>query len=425
MHECERHLLTENGVSIYTYKNPSLHSFQISLFVKAGCMYEDPSECGITHFLEHAAIRNVNRLYGMKLYRMLDEHGLEFNASTYSEMVQFYVSGALKNFTRGASVIASLLDPLILTKDEVNAERRRIKAEIRESDDKGSLASFTNKLVFGGTSLAGSIVGTNRAVDRITGKRLEDYRQKTFSRENMFFYVTGSFSDGDIAALSHEIEKRSIGTAPKRGNDAPVPDGFGKRDCAVHIKNDDYCLVRFTFDIDSSKIAVPVCDLLYDMLLTGYNSKIFIEMSENRGFFYDTSGAVERYANIGAFYFSYEVRAAELYDAIDLTVDILNSAKTPTDAEVDAQKASYVDNAMMLYDDVRELNFTFAYDNHVTGAGYRNIEERRSAYLCIDADAVGRAARELFRTENLTLTLKGNKKQIDEEKIKTSIRRLT
>ena len=185
MHGGETKLVTKNGVSIYAYKNPSLHSFQISLFVKAGCMYEKPEECGITHFLEHAAIRNVNRIYEMRLYRMLDEYGLEFNASTYSEMVNFFVSGASKNFTRGIPVIASLLDPLGLSRQEIDAERRRIKAEIRESDDKGSLTSFTNNVVFGGTSLACPIVGTNRAVDRITQRRLEEYRKSVFTAENM------------------------------------------------------------------------------------------------------------------------------------------------------------------------------------------------------------------------------------------------
>ena len=41
MAERENKRITKNGVAVYSYANPSLHSFQISLFVKAGCMYED------------------------------------------------------------------------------------------------------------------------------------------------------------------------------------------------------------------------------------------------------------------------------------------------------------------------------------------------------------------------------------------------
>ena len=77
--EKEREYTSKNGVKVYGYKNPALHSFYISLFVRAGMLYENESELGITHFLEHAIIRNVNKIYGMKLYSELDNRALEFN----------------------------------------------------------------------------------------------------------------------------------------------------------------------------------------------------------------------------------------------------------------------------------------------------------------------------------------------------------
>jgi hypothetical protein len=60
------------------------------------------SRPGITHFLEHAAIRNVARTMDGGLYQTLDRYGMEFNASTYSEMVQFYITGATPKFSLGA-----------------------------------------------------------------------------------------------------------------------------------------------------------------------------------------------------------------------------------------------------------------------------------------------------------------------------------
>ena len=61
-------LIAENGIKIYGYKNPALHGFFISLFFKGGSMYEREEDMGITHFLEHVLVRNVNKLYGMKIY---------------------------------------------------------------------------------------------------------------------------------------------------------------------------------------------------------------------------------------------------------------------------------------------------------------------------------------------------------------------
>ena len=192
-------------------------------------MFEREDEAGITHFLEHISIRNVNARYGEGLYRLLDRHGLEFNASTFAEMVQFYVSGSPKNFGVSAEVIASVMSPIVLDAGSIAVERDRIKAEIREADEKNSLAAFAGSVVFGDTSLARSITGTNKTVSRITKKRLEEYRRRVMTSGNIFFYVTGNFTDEDIMTLAAEIEKYDIPKGEGRENVAPVPRGFGNR----------------------------------------------------------------------------------------------------------------------------------------------------------------------------------------------------
>ena len=183
-------------------------------------------------------------------------------------------------------------------------------------------------------------------------------------------------------------------------------------------------MIRFTFDIDMTKVKSQVLDLIYDMLLSGYNSPFFIEMSEERGLFYDISGATERYRNIGTLHFTYEVKERDMYDAATLSVKILNDFKEKLFPEDECMKGSYTDNAYMLYDDARELGFTFAYDNHVMRENYASIEERRMAYRSISPSDIRDAAREIFKTENLTVTVKGNKKKTDVARLKNIISNL-
>ncbi len=417
----EREYTLGSGVKVYSYKNPALHGFYISLFVKAGSLYESEEENGITHFLEHIAIRNVNAIRNGQLYSELDEHGVDFNASTYSEMVQFYVSGAKENFSFAASVLTDILSPITLPPSEIEAERKRIRAEIREGDDKSSLVNFTSGIVFEGTPLARQITGSAKTVSRITKSRLEEYRKRVFCSNNIFFYVTGSFTDDDIRVLSSMIDSHSLPIGEARDNSAPVPEHFGKRGGAVHIKNADFTMARFTFDLDMSKMTMPEVDLIYDILLSGYSSDFFIELSEKRGLFYDISGSSERYKNIGALSFTFELKPGKLYEAIGMTVGILKDLKTKVLPENKCMKAGYVANADMLYDDFRELNFTFAYDNHIMDLGYSDISERKEAYKNVTPERLCELAREIFRPENLTLTVKGNKKSIDTERLRSII----
>lgn len=410
----EKRLVTKNGVQIFGYKNPSLHGFFISLFARAGSMYESERDNGITHFLEHISIRNVNKLMDGALYSELDRQGVEFNASTYSEMVQFYVSGESGRFAFGAEILTRLFSPIILGKEEIDTERRRIKAEIREGDDKSSLLTFTNGIVHKGTSLARSITGTATGVSGITRKRLEEYRRSVFGSKNIFFYVTGNFSDADIRYLASLIEKYELSECgERRMNIAPLSEKHFTRSPEIEVKGSDFTMVRFTFDLDMTKVSVPETDLIYDMLLSGYNSRFFIEMSELRGLFYDISGAVERYTNAGELYFTYEVKNKDLISAVQMTVDILNDFKKKAHPSDELMKCGYVDNAYMLYDDAREFNFTMAYDNHIMNLGYASLDERRAAYERVTPEDVRRAACEIFKPQNLTLTIKGNKKKID------------
>lgn len=418
----EESIVTKNGVTVYSYKNPGLHGFYISLFLRSGSMQE--SKPGISHFFEHAAIRNVSCMMENKLYSTLDRRGIEFNASTFSEMVQFYISGASVNFGLASEIIARVLAPIILKPDEVNAERDRIKAEIRESDDKSSLASFSNNIVYAGTTLANPITGTVGSVNKIYGKTLEEYRKSVMTTENIFFYVTGNFSDEDIDKLCSEIEKYQLENGKKTENIAPVCAFFGKREGKVYVKNADFTMLRFSFDMDMSKMSVPESDLLYDMLLGGYDSRFFIEMSEKRALFYDITGSSERYNNIGSLVFSFEVRGGTVYEAAETAISLLKEYKQiPPDADK-MMKAGYVTNAYLLYDEPRELNFTFAYDNHVMSGGYKSIDQRADRYKSVTPERVRQVADLIFRPENLVLTIKGNKKKIDIAKLEEIIRKL-
>lgn len=420
----EKSHLSKNGIRIYSIENPAQHGFFLSLFVRAGSIYEREEESGITHFLEHVAIRNIHYLMGEELYATLDRYGLEFNASTFNEMVQFYISGAKENFSKAAEILCRVFSPIALPRSEIDLERLRIKAEIREGDEKNSLAAFTMGVLYPDSHLKNSIVGTVRSVNAITGRKLEACRAAAMTTENIFFYATGAVGEGEIGSLLSVLEKYDLPRGDRRESAPKLPMSFGKRAGAVHIKNADFTMLRFNFDVDMSRVTSPELDLLYDLLLSGYGARFFVEMSEKRGLFYDISGGLDRYTNGGLFYFSFEVKEKNVPQAIALVLEILQDLKTNVCKTEDLIKAPYLDNAYLLYDDARELNFTFAYDAHILGLPYRGIEDRREAYRKIEGERVRDVARTVFCLKNLTLTVKGNKKKLNGTELSSLLRTL-
>ena len=122
--------------------------------------------------------------------------------------------------------------------------------------------------------------------------------------------------------------------------------------------------------------------------------------------------------------FFFEVKGGSIYDATRTVIELLREIKSTPPNPDEMMKAGFVTNAYMLYDSPRDLNFTFAYDNHILSSSYSSIEERSAKYAAITPERLREVASLIFRPENLTLAIKGNKKKIDALKLEEIIKKL-
>lgn len=421
----EKRYITGNGIDIYHYPGEHLHSFCLSLYLKAGSMYETEEENGISHFLEHVVIRNINYLMGDGLYLYLDRLGLIFNACTYKEFVQFEITGARRHFREAADVFLKIFDPISLPASEIDIERKRIKAEIREDDEKSSLSFFSGRIVWQGTSLERPITGKSSQLDRMGKEVLKQAHRRFFTADNLFFYVTGCANEEDIAYLKEKAESCSLEETPlMRDNMAPVPREFFCRDAKVAIKKSNDTVVRFSFDMDTARCGQAVYMLLYDILFECESSKIHQALSERSGFIYSFDPGMEQYSNIGTLYFQYEVQPARLLDSIKIVIDLFRELKQGIQNELDFVKAVYTDNAEIILDHAANLNWTQGYEAHILKKSSGDLEKRKQEYEDVTAQDITNLAREMFQCRNLTVTVKGKKSTRLEKQIREILRKL-
>lgn len=406
----EKKRILKNGMPLYSYRTEGTHSFMISLYLRCGSLHESESESGVCHFLEHLSIRNINYLLDGEAYRLLDKHGLDFNATTSTDMVQFYIVGAPKNFRIAAEIFSRLLSPIQLPAGEVESERQRIRAEIRESDERSSLDSFAMSSAFPDSSLSRFITGTSGSISKMSRRYIERYRRSVFTADNLFLYLTGAFSEEDLDTLDELFGRGELYEGEKKETVAPVPREFGNRGGAIYRKNGESCKVRLTFDIDVARHGQILSEQVYKILLGGYSSELFLELSEKRGLIYDLDGGSAVYKNIGYIYLTFEVTPSRLEQALRCALGVLSRMKNellPTDR---LMLAAHTDNEAMLLDDPRDLNFTMAYDNHFLGLGFPDIESRARAYSSVTAEDVRDFFRAVFTRDNLTVAIKCGRK---------------
>ncbi len=412
---------TKNGVAVHSYRNPKIASFAISLFIRAGSMYENDTENGFAHFFEHIVFRNINTVMNGRLYETLDKCGLYFNAATYVNYIEFTISGASRHFEDAAEIIALVLSPFVLRSSEINVEKKRIKAEIRE-DDESSLDRFSDGEVYKGTALARPITGKCPDVDGFGIKKLKAERKRFLTKENIFFYVGGSFKDKDLQILSSLIEKNEIYSGETFSNTAPVPCDFKKRDCAVVVKNSAVTSVKLSFDVKSDGCTLPELFCLTDALFAGESCPMYRELSENTGLIYSYDEALSCFENVSFLSVSYDVRADKLIKSLETVIKMLARAKNNAGRRLSLITPAYTDNAYIMLDSAETICSDFGYYNHILGCKYYSVSDRISAFSSLSEERITALAQEVFVPDGLVIAIKGNKKRIATEEIKSLVK---
>ena len=418
--QMEKTLITKNGVAVHSYKNEKISSFAISLFLRCGPMYESENENGFAHFFEHIVFRNINAIMDGKLYETLDECGLYFNAATYVNYIEFTISGARSHFNDAAKIISLVLSPFALPASEINTEKKRIKAEIRE-DDESSLDRFSDGLVYEGTSLERPITGKCPNVEKFGLKMLRAERKRFLTRENTFFYVGGNFKEKNLSFLSSLIEKQEIFSAAPFSNIAPVPARFGKRGCTVAVKNAASVSVKLSFDVKNEGYTLPELFCLSDSLFAGESCPMYRELSENTGLIYSYDETLLCFENVSFLSVSYEVRADKLMKSIETVTKMLKLAKTNAGKRLKYILPAYTDNAYISLDSAEAICSDYGYYSHILGSKYRSVDDRISEFSSVSEERITALAGTVFTPDNLVVSVKGNKNKIDTDEIKRII----
>ncbi len=401
-----------NGVKICSLVNPNLNSFCLSLYVRAGSLFENSSNNGISHLFEHVVFRNLKSKYD-NFYELLSIHGIDFNGCTYKEFISFTLNGPCREFDFACEILCGIFDYINLSRIEFDNEKRRIKAEIREQDERASLDYFFNRIVWKDSEAEKTVLGYCKFLDNISVKKLNEFRNECFSQENCLIYITGNVNEKNIDKLKERINTFDIQKIKcMRNNSVSVNRDFFHRSCTVNVKDDYWHYVKMGFDVDCSKYSNAVLDLLYEILFKGDKALIHNYLSEENPLIYSYDSTLEQYDNIGNLNFKFEIDKNKIDEAITAIVKLLNDIKSGY-FNFEANLKAVLYYAEMEFDRPDDLNWSMAYYNHILNTQPIDYSDELYGRFRITKEQVIDAAKEIFQVKNMTVAIKGNKKRIN------------
>ena len=413
-----------NGIELYSLTNSALKSFCLSLYIKAGSIFEKESENGISHLFEHIVFRNLKNKYE-NFYELLALHGLDVQGCTYKEFIHFSITGPYYEFDFATEIFCELFAEIKLTKDELNKEKKRIKAEIREKDERNTIDYYFNKLVWAGSEAEKSILGYCKIIDSISIKKLNVFRDECFSKGNFFIYATGNVSEKEIDELKKRVEKLNFEQNKAiRTNTVTVNENFFNRECTLNIRNDYWHYIKIGFDIDCTEYSGCVTDLLYAVLFKGDKALLHNYLSEDNPIIYSYESTLEQYDNVGNINFKFEVEKDRIEAALKIIAKLLNAIKCGK-FNFDVNLKAEICNTEMESDRPEDLNWSMAYYNHILKTDKLDYsDEYYGRFKNITKEDIMQAANGIFKVSNMTVAIKGNRNKIKINEIQKILKML-
>ena len=190
------------GVRVVTEKINHVNSAAIGIWVRNGAVDEYKEVAGISHFIEHMMFKGTKKRSARQIAEDIDKIGGQMNAFTGKEATCYYVKALNTHLFDGAEVLLDMLNESVFDSREMTKERKVICEEIKMIEDQpDDLAQDkVMEMVFKGSPLGNSVIGTPTSLTKITRPVITEYKKRTYTRDSIVVSVAGNIDEEKIYA---------------------------------------------------------------------------------------------------------------------------------------------------------------------------------------------------------------------------------
>ncbi len=199
----------KSGMRVVYVPMPAVKSITTLLLVNTGSRYEESTEQGLAHLLEHLVFRGTQKYPdSLSLSIALDGIGASSNAFTAKEYTGFYVTAASLHLEFCLKMLRELVFFPLIRSEDVEQERAVVIEEIKMHRDSPEdfIADEFEQMVYQGSSLEHPISGSIESVSLQTASSLQKFLNKWYGLENLTLVIAGDKKVLDENDLSSKID---------------------------------------------------------------------------------------------------------------------------------------------------------------------------------------------------------------------------
>lgn len=400
----------ENGLEIITVKKDTQIS-SINIGIKVGSLYEDLSEKGISHFIEHMLFKGTKNRSFQTLNDDLEFLGGEYNAFTdYTSTVYSY-SALNEELDNMLEICSDMIINSSFPIKEVEKERGVILAEIRSNKDDIEDFSFkrVNEEAFSKSPLKYDVAGLEENVKSFTKNELVRYYKKYYIPNNSILTIVSSLDHEDVINKVRNYfskwNKGSLTTVDFFEEDNIPKEVITKKD---NIEQSTIMFL-YTFYGLNKNDELPLRILNHRLGESG-NSLLFREVRENRGLAYDIYSNLDLSEHIKTLYIYTAVAEEDIQEAKNAILETLDSIKnkyiTFGDRDLDLMKKVHKTAVVSTLDDPTEL-CSYILSQCLEGQEVDEFEKDMERLKLVEVEDIYRVANNILKKPTIHI-LKSN-----------------
>ena len=278
----------DNGITVI-FEKRKIPVVAIASSVKFGAQYENESNKGISHFIEHLVFKGTKKRNVKEISREIESRGGIINAFTSEAVTSYWNKLPSKHFSLGADISRDLvLNPLFMKK-ALERERKVILEEIKMYNDNPNTYVLEKiKEMLYEKPFNMSIAGTPGTLANLSRERIVNLFNSVYSTNNMIFSVVGDVNFEDVMEEARKFPKIKKEIVQKKivlrnGNLIEKRKGIDQAHEVI-----GFHMPKLT---DENRYAGEIFDII---LGGGMSGRLFQEVREKRGLCYAVKSGLEQ-----------------------------------------------------------------------------------------------------------------------------------
>ncbi len=343
----QKHYL-DNGITLLSEDISQIRSVSLGIWIKAGSIDEDYSINGISHFIEHLTFKGTAQRTARQIAEIFDNTGGVVNAFTSKEYTCYYAKVLDEHFPLALELLTDMIFFSLMDSQEIDRERNVILEEIKMYEDTPEEVAedlFCSAL-WPDHPLGMPVIGREEVITQIKREEILAYRQKHYQNSQIIVSVCGHIDHQKVKELVEKIFTLPAGSPISR---TCPPFNFNPQIVCREkdIEQIHLYLGKQGFSLQDEK-KLHAVNLLNIILGGGISSRLFQEVREQKGLVYSIYSSHQTMKDTGMFYIYLALSPANLLQAMQITLNILDQIRQKGVTAEELQRAKEKDKGSLL-----------------------------------------------------------------------------